>query len=121
MTGGEGADTFIYSAATDSGATTATRDLILDFVRGVDRINLSAIDASVSATGNQAFVWRGTQALTAVGQLNMVYDAATNQTLIQGNTSGTVAPELVIALAGDYTQGANLLQVSAAATSDIVL
>jgi len=121
MTGGEGADTFIYSAATDSGATTATRDLILDFVRGVDRINLSAIDASVSATGNQAFVWRGTQALTAVGQLNMVYDAATNQTLIQGNTSGTVAPELVIALAGDYTQGANLLQVSAAPTSDIVL
>lgn len=121
LTGGEGADVFIYAASTESGLTTATRDLILDFVRGVDRINLSAIDASASATGNQAFVWRGTQALTAVGQLNMVYDAAANQTLIQGNTSGTVAPELVIALAGDYTQGANLLQVSAAATSDIVL
>ena len=116
LEGGAGADLFIYTASTDSGPASAARDVILDFVRGEDRIDLSAIDANILTTGNGAFAWRGTAAITGLGQVNMTYDAAANHTLLQANVSGTIAPELTIALVGNLTQGPNALSAA-----DIVL
>jgi serralysin len=54
LTGGSGNDTFDFNALTDLGLGTA-RDVITDFVRGQDKIDLSTIDARSDLTGNQAF------------------------------------------------------------------
>jgi Ca2+-binding RTX toxin-like protein len=42
LTGGEGADTFIWRAASESSAG-STRDRIMDFETGIDRIDISAL------------------------------------------------------------------------------
>lgn len=49
LIGGAGADSFVYRAA-DNGV-----DRIVDFQQGLDKIDVSAIDASAFATGNDAF------------------------------------------------------------------
>jgi len=69
LTGGGGADIFAYTNVTDS-RTAGGVDRILDFQTGVDLVDLSAIDASAKASGNQAFVWIGNAAFSGVaGQL----------------------------------------------------
>lgn len=55
MSGGTGADSFIYEKITDSGVTVASRDLILGFQTGLDKIDLALIDADLGLTGDQAF------------------------------------------------------------------
>ena len=109
LTGGEGADTFVFRATGDSGTSTTTRDRIMDFQVGIDRIDLSAIDANVRVGGDQAFVWRGTQAITGAGQLNMTYEAATNTTIVRGNVNAQLAPEFTIELVGNLTRGPAVL------------
>ena len=51
------ADTFLYSALTDSGVTKATRNLIQQFEDGMDKIDLSGLDANTGAAGDQAFTY----------------------------------------------------------------
>jgi len=51
MTGGAGADTFYFSTKSDIFAY----DIITDFQHGVDKIDLSAIDARPDLAGDQAF------------------------------------------------------------------
>ena len=48
LTGGAGADTFVYTSTRDAG------DRITDFVPGTDRIDLSALLASIGHTGGNA-------------------------------------------------------------------
>ncbi|MFN6978797.1 MAG: calcium-binding protein [Gemmobacter sp.] len=54
--GGPGADVFRYLALSDGGPWNVP-ETILDFERGVDRIDLSAIDAHATLAGNQAFAF----------------------------------------------------------------
>ena len=44
------------------------RDIITDFTRGQDKIDLSTIDVNTNVGGNQAFVWRGTGSFTGARQ-----------------------------------------------------
>ena len=60
--GGAGNDLFVYLSANDSRG--AARDTILDFRRGQDRIDLSAIDGDGGAPGNGAFAFIGARAFT---------------------------------------------------------
>lgn len=53
LTGGGGIDDFIFKATADSRVGFA--DTITDFVRGTDRIDLSAIDAIIGNAGNDNF------------------------------------------------------------------
>lgn len=56
LTGGLGADVFVYDSVLDS--LVGEADTITDFLRGTDRIDLSAIDADgLSSNGNSAFVF----------------------------------------------------------------
>ena len=50
-------DTFVFQSMSDSysGRGFATQDHIVDFERGLDKIDLSQIDANVAVAGNQAF------------------------------------------------------------------
>lgn len=65
LTGGAGADTFIYKAVSESSAS--VYDTIVDFSESQhDKIDLSAIDASIKVAGNNAFVFVGNKAFTGV-------------------------------------------------------
>jgi Ca2+-binding RTX toxin-like protein len=65
LTGGTGNDSFIFKSASESSTRATTADVITDFVKGKDKINLSAIDAFASSTTNDTFVWNGTTAFSS--------------------------------------------------------
>jgi serralysin len=71
LTGGAGADVFVYSAVADSAAGN-TRDLIQDFTRSEgDRIDLRGIDANTLLGGVQGFSFIGTTPFSGAGQLRI--------------------------------------------------
>jgi Ca2+-binding RTX toxin-like protein len=53
-------DTFIFASWRDTARGGLTRDVIADFRRGEDRLDLHAIDANSHRAGNQGFVFSGT-------------------------------------------------------------
>lgn len=94
--GGAGADRFIFKAAAES--TGSLVDSIFDFVpSGGDRIDLSLIDASTKAYGNQTFAFIGTAAFKGVaGELRYVKQAS--DTYIYGDMNGDKVADLKIHL-----------------------
>ncbi|MES2433166.1 MAG: hypothetical protein V4586_05005 [Pseudomonadota bacterium] len=71
MTGGGGADRFDFNELEETFANAGTgRDRILDFVNGVDVIDLSTMDAILTAADDQAFSFIGTAAITDYCQLS---------------------------------------------------
>ncbi len=56
LTGGLGSDTFKFSSVVEAGAGIKS-DVISDFVSGVDKIDLSAIDARTGLTANDVFTF----------------------------------------------------------------
>lgn len=95
LEGGSGSDTFDYNLATDSGLAAGNRDVISDF-RGVDKIDLSGIDADTGLSGNQTFSATFVDTFTAAGQLR--FDAATHT--LFGNTDADSTAEFSIVLTG---------------------
>lgn len=67
LIGGAGNDTFIYKHINES--TVALKDVITDFTRGQDKIDLSAIDANTTQAGNQAFSFIGSANFSKAGQV----------------------------------------------------
>lgn len=63
LTGGSGNDAFIFKLVAESGSSATTADVITDFVKGQDKINLSSIDAFAASSVNDAFIWNGSFAL----------------------------------------------------------
>ena len=57
--GGAGADVFAYNVIGETPRGGGQRDFIHDFQVGVDKIDLSAIDARAGGTQNQAFMFLG--------------------------------------------------------------
>ena len=99
LTGGPDADVFHYTALSDSGITTATRDLITDFSQSDgDKIDLSAIDANTTTPGKQAFTFIGTNVTFTdhPGELR-AYRTATGQ-IIEGDVNGDGKADFSIAL-----------------------
>ncbi len=103
LSGAEGNDVFVYSAVTESTVATTGRDRIADFQLGapgspLDRIDLSAIDAIPGGADN-AFVFIGTAAFTAAGQLRYVIQAGA-RTLVEAETTGDNRADFAILLNG---------------------
>ncbi len=95
LRGGGGADGFRYLAASDS--STGAVDHILDFTTGLDKIDLSRIDANTIAAADQAFNWIGSNAFSNVaGQLRAFQSGA--NWFVQGDTNGDGIADLVIQL-----------------------
>lgn len=69
LNGNAGADTFVYKTIADS--TVAQTDVIVDFVEGTDKIDLTALGFKGITTGTPQ-----------AGQLKVSYDAASNKTTI---------------------------------------
>ena len=111
MSGGTGADMFVFNAVIDSPLGSTTRDMIMDFSPGTDRISLSRIDAKVGLTGDQAFTYIGSAGFTGEGQIRAVQVGA--DVVLYLNVSGPGVPELQI--------GLRQVQLSALQSTDFVL
>jgi Ca2+-binding RTX toxin-like protein len=59
MSGGDGNDCFQFNSLDDSGASADTRDHVVDFKQGADKIDLVKINADFEALGHQGFVFIG--------------------------------------------------------------
>ncbi|MEO7687773.1 MAG: FG-GAP-like repeat-containing protein [Sphingomonas sp.] len=105
MTGGGGNDSFYFRAIAES--TAGAMDHIMDFNSG-DHIDLSAIDASTSHTGNDAFAFIGEAAFSNVaGELRVV--GTGSDWTIQGDVDGDGIADISIAVTtiGGYNFAAN--------------
>ena len=97
--GGAGADTFFFKRTSDSRDSTGI-DKIMDFAPG-DKIDLSSIDANAKVSGDQAFVLITGTLNKTPGQLKVSYDAATDQTIVMGNTDSDLTAEFSLRLHGN--------------------
>jgi Ca2+-binding RTX toxin-like protein len=100
LRGGTGSDHFVFVRQTDSGKTAATSDLIADFVRGQDVIDLSGVDARTNnAAPNDAFTFIGAAAFTNVaGQVR--YASAAGVTTVIMDMDGNGTADMTIRLTG---------------------
>lgn len=86
--GGSGADTFVFALKTDTTVAASGRDTLFDFSSAQgDRIDLSAMDASEKTSGNQTFLFIGTDAFhKKAGELR--YGVKSGDAYIYGDVDG---------------------------------
>jgi len=100
LNGGSGNDLFDFNALSEMGSTSTTQDIITDFVRGQDRIDLSGLDAKTATSTNDAFsstFVAAAAAFTAAGQLKFASG------VLYGNTDSDAEAEFAIQLTGIST------------------
>ena len=97
LAGGAGRDQFIFRSATDSAA--ASFDTIADFNGGQgDRLNLKAIDADSTKSGNQSFAFIGTDEFSGTaGELR--YEKAGSGLDVSADIDGDGTADMLIHLA----------------------
>ncbi|MCE6967094.1 M10 family metallopeptidase C-terminal domain-containing protein [Cereibacter sphaeroides] len=99
LIGQDGADVFVFASIADAGRG-AGSDVIVDFVRGADRINLSAMDANAAQPGNQDFTFVGARAFSGVaGELRCAEGA------VLGDVNGDGRADFRILVSGISTLG----------------
>lgn len=93
--GGSGFDDFIYVSTIASGKTSSTCDVIVDFQRRIDDIDLHLIDAKTGVAGNNAFKWIGGQVFHGVkGELH--YRDAGRHVIVEGDLNGDARADFSI-------------------------
>lgn len=110
LTGGAGNDIFMFKSVADIGTRSSTRDVITDFTKGQDKIDLSALDASSKVSGDQAFslLTGENQAFSkTAGELAWRIEEGRNQTIIQGDTNGDGVHDFELQLTGQIHLTAN--------------
>lgn len=107
LSGGGDNDRFVFNAVTDSGTTSSSRDLIVDFVHGEDLIDLSALDANTRTASNDVFKLLGKgSAASAVStgkigwyQIDQA-GTANDKTILRINNDADSAIDMTIELKG---------------------
>jgi Ca2+-binding RTX toxin-like protein len=96
MDGGAGNDAFRFGSA-----SAANGDTILGFEPG-DRVDLSAIDANLTAAGDQSFTLITGAEFTAAGQLAVSFETRPDgeYTIVQGNIDGNLGADFKISIEG---------------------
>ncbi|HEY8696354.1 MAG TPA: calcium-binding protein [Rhizomicrobium sp.] len=99
LTGGSGADKFIYDSVTDTLPGAGNRDIITDFSHAErDRIDLHAIDADITQSGDQAFHLGGNSFTGSPGELIQFLDGSGN-TIVAGDVNGDGVADFEIQVA----------------------
>ena len=97
--GGRGANIFTYLSPANS--TAADPDLVYSFDPAKDVIDLSQIDADLTAAGVQNFTFIGTNAFTSAGaEVRYQLNTANDTTLVQATLAGDTTPDLQIQISG---------------------
>lgn len=96
LVGDAGPDVFVYGSADDSRPGQANRDFINGFENGVDLIDLSSLDGNGRQSGNQAFVWIGTDPFSAAGQLRFHTWGDNNYGIVEADQDGDGEAEFQI-------------------------
>ncbi len=112
LRGGLGADTFRFATG-EAGTTTTTRDMVQDFQRGLDRIDLSLVDANPALAGDQALVLGAGPTAWGVWQAPQA-DNVTMQVWV--DTSGDAVADMAIGV-----QFADGLAVAPLGAGDFIL
>ncbi|MGC5845198.1 VCBS domain-containing protein, partial [Mesorhizobium abyssinicae] len=97
LTGGAGSDTFYYGSAISDSPASAANDTITDFVHGVDKIDLSSIDAA-AAPGDQAFLFGGQNGATVANSIT--WSESGGNTVIHVDVTGNTTADFQITLTG---------------------
>lgn len=113
LIGGTGRDTFIFGTIQEasSSASSGARDIIRDFKRGDDKIDLSLIDSDTTLSGDQAFKFRSGEHETfsgTKGQLiwDKIGSGTTARTIIMGDVNGDKIADFHIELTGHMSLSA---------------
>jgi Ca2+-binding RTX toxin-like protein len=106
LRGGLGSDRFDFDTLGETAV--GYGDRILDFERGIDKIDLSGIDAKAGTKKNDAFLFIGAADFSGVaGQLHYKFvdlaGTTDDYTLIQGDTNGDKVADFEIVLLGQLT------------------
>lgn len=102
LTGNGGNDIFDFNLTTDSNPVSG-QDLITDYHRHEDVIDLAGIDANTVVAGNQAFAWIGAADFSAAGQLRYYFSG--QNTVIQGSVDGDSDAEFQFVIDARFTPG----------------
>jgi Ca2+-binding RTX toxin-like protein len=101
MTGGGGADMFVWNSVYEMGWFNFDSDIVTDFAPHLDLLALNLIDADETVAGDQAFTFIGTAAFTAPGQINFATNGT--DTFIQLNTNADPTVDGIIQVLGVHT------------------
>jgi Ca2+-binding RTX toxin-like protein len=103
--GGSGNDTFAFAVADDS-KSSAGIDVIMDFVKGGDKISFSSVDANTKVAGDQAFTFRGMAGFTkSAGE--MYVSSANGITKAMGDVNGDGIADIEVRLNGAFSMSAS--------------
>ncbi|MBM6584376.1 M10 family metallopeptidase C-terminal domain-containing protein, partial [Microvirga sp. BT689] len=110
LSGGAGADTFVFTSVADSRPGAAERDVITDWDSS-DKLDLSAVDASTQP-GHQSLVWVGQGAVSnAVGSGQVKYFQDNGNTYVVGDVTGDGQADFKIDIRGLHTLTADNIVV----------
>lgn len=102
LTGGDGADRFVYNSTLESKSMFGV-DRITDFQTGIDKIDLSKLDANSYFSGDQAFRFEQYDPAHGVGMgvVTSHYDANIGKTIVEVGTNILPGADMRIELDGD--------------------
>ena len=114
LSGGYGNDVFAFLSMNDFGHNALSRDVIADFEKGSDKIDMSSIDAQTAFGGDQAFAFlstKGTAFTGVAGQLRWFYENnsgnSNDNTIVAGDVNGDGVADFQIELDGFVSLTAN--------------
>lgn len=100
-------DVFVFNSIADSRLGSGARDIIWNFTKSVDDINLRGIDANTQVFGDQAFGWGG----TTVGAYKVWTVTSGSNILLRGDVNGDKVADFEIQIDG----------ISGLSSSDLLL